>query len=307
MTSARSGRQVYCVVTDKYGQTVKTNTVTLTMAAAPLTITQQPQSVTVKNGETAAVSFTAEGNGLTYTWYYAAAGSTSFSKTTSFTSNSYSVAMNESRDGRQVYCVVTDQYGQTVKTDVVTLNMAATPLAIVTQPKDAVAAIGSKATVTVKAEGSGLKYAWYFAEKGSDKFTLTTSFTSNTYSVSMTEARSGRRVYCVITDSKGNSVTTDTVTLSAPAKPVITVQPQSVAVNNGEMAVVSFEATGEGLTYKWYYAAKGSSTFKATSSFTGPEYSVEMTSARAGRRIYCVVTDQYGQTVQTNTVTLNMG
>ena len=31
--------------------------------------------------------------------------------------------MNEDRDGREVYCVVTDKYGNTVMTDVVTLRM----------------------------------------------------------------------------------------------------------------------------------------------------------------------------------------
>lgn len=31
---------------------------------------------------------------------------------------------NESRAGRQIYCVVTDKYGISVKTDTVTLNMA---------------------------------------------------------------------------------------------------------------------------------------------------------------------------------------
>jgi hypothetical protein len=40
-----------------------------------------------------------------------------------FTGNTYSVKMDESRDGRQVYCVVTDAYGKKVSTNIVTLTM----------------------------------------------------------------------------------------------------------------------------------------------------------------------------------------
>ena len=49
--------------------------------------------------------------------------SSKFVLTTTFTGNSYYIAMNSARDGRQVYCVVTDQYGKTVKSDIVTLSM----------------------------------------------------------------------------------------------------------------------------------------------------------------------------------------
>ena len=71
----------------------------------------------------AKVSFKAAGDGLAYTWYFKDAGATSFTKTTAFTGNAYSVTMTEARDGRQVYCVVTDKYGKTAKTSTVTLNM----------------------------------------------------------------------------------------------------------------------------------------------------------------------------------------
>ena len=122
MDATRDGRQVYCVVKDKYGNSVKTNTVTLSMGNVAK-ITKQPVSVTVASGATAKVSFTATGDGLTYTWYFKNKGATSFSKTTSFTSNTYSVVMDATRDGRQVYCVVKDKYGNSVKSDTVTLRM----------------------------------------------------------------------------------------------------------------------------------------------------------------------------------------
>lgn len=94
----------------------------------------------------------------------------------------------------------------------------------------------------------------------------------------------------------------------APANPVlaITKQPESVAVAEGEKVVVSFEAVGEGLTYEWWYANKDWVNFSKTSSFTTNTYSLTMDATRDGRRLYCVVTDVYGNSVQTDTVTISM-
>ena len=84
---------------------------------------------------------------------------------------------------------------------------------IVTQPTDVTVAKGKTAKVMVQATGDGLTYQWYYKNAGASKFSLTDSFKGNSYSVSMSAARNGRQVYCVITDKYGNSVTTNTVTL----------------------------------------------------------------------------------------------
>jgi len=96
------------------------------------------------------------------------------------------------------------------------------------------------------------------------------------------------------------------VTLQLDTGLAITQQPESVTVAKGETAKVSFVAEGEGLTYEWYFKNKGAAAFTKTAAFTGPEYSVQMSAARDGRQIYCVITDEYGATVKTDTVTLNM-
>lgn len=89
---------------------------------API-ITKQPTSVTVASGETAKVTVGVEGENLTFQWYYADEGSGTFKLTTAFKSNSYSIAMNEARDGRRVFCVITDKDGNCVVTNIATLRM----------------------------------------------------------------------------------------------------------------------------------------------------------------------------------------
>lgn len=120
MTDKSAGRQVYCVVTDAYGKKVQSKTVTLGMTVS---ITKQPQSVAVEEGKTAKVTVKAIGDGLTYTWYFSDVDDATFKKTSTFKGNTYSVKMSEARDGRLVYCVITDAYGNKVATDVVSLKM----------------------------------------------------------------------------------------------------------------------------------------------------------------------------------------
>lgn len=90
------------------------------------------------------------------------------------------------------------------------------------------------------------------------------------------------------------------------AAPVITQQPVDLIAPIGKTVATTVKATGEGLTYSWYYKNKGSSTFTKTNSFKGDTYSVAMSDARNGRQIYCVVTDKHGNSVTSNTVTLKI-
>ena len=304
MNATRDGRRIYCVITDKYGNSVTTDTVTISMKT-PLAITKQPVSVSVNAGAQAKVTVSVQGEGLTYQWFYADAGSDTFKKTTAFKGNSYNVSMTAARNGRRIYCVITDKYGSSVTTDTVTLSMKSS-LVITAQPQNVTVVSGAQAKVTVSAQGEGLTYKWYYANKGSNKFLLTNTFKGNTYTAEMNATRDGRRIYCVITDKYGSSVTTDTVTLSMKSSLVITAQPQNVTVVSGAQAKVTVSAQGEGLTYKWYYANKGSNKFLLTNTFKGNTYTAEMNATRDGRRIYCVITDKHGSSVTTDTVTISM-
>ena len=85
--------------------------------------TQQAESVQQEVGKKFAITVKAQGDGLTYQWYY----KESYQKTFSVSSNkssAYAYAMQSYMNGRQVYCVITDQYGNQVVTEVVTLNVA---------------------------------------------------------------------------------------------------------------------------------------------------------------------------------------
>lgn len=267
-------------------------------------ITAEPEDVSVENGGKAKFTVQATGDGLTYQWYFKDVTASRFSRSTTGNSATYTVAMKESRDGRQVYCVITDQYGNTVQSRTATMRIRNTAK-IVAEPGDVTVAPGKVARVTVEATGDGLTYAWYYKNPSAKSFTKSASYTGDSISITMKEARDGRQVYCVITDQYGNSVTTSTATMTMEHYAEIVTQPKDASAVAGKSAKVTVKATGDGLTYAWYYKNPGSTKF-TKSSVKGSSYSLLMSAERSGRQLYCVITDQYGNTVKTDTVTLTL-
>lgn len=160
--------------------------------------------------------------------------------------------------------------------------------------------------VSVKAEGDGLVYKWYYKNKGDKTFTRTYSFSGPTYSLQMTSARDGRQVYCIVEDEGGSYVASGIFTLKMQTPLKVTAQPKSVTVAKNKTAKITVKATGDGLIYKWYYKDKGASKFTRTYSFKGASYSVQMNAKRSGRQLYCVIEDTYGNYLATKIVTIKM-
>jgi len=211
MTNDRAGREVYCVITDAQGKSVTTDTVKLIRGAEKLTIVTQPKDSEVALGETYRISVDVKGDGLKYQWYIRNEGSDKWYPS-AVTTKTYSGIMTKARAGRKVYCVITDAQGNSVTTDVAKLIRGAEKLTIVAQPADSHAALGEKCSVSVVAQGEGLRYQWYIRNANSDQWYLS-AITARTYTITMTKARANREVCCVITDSHGNQVTTQTATL----------------------------------------------------------------------------------------------
>jgi hypothetical protein len=62
----------------------------------------------------------AQGDGLKYQWYFRNAGSDKWYKS-SVKDNTYDDVMTKARANRDVYCVITDLYGNQITTEVMTL------------------------------------------------------------------------------------------------------------------------------------------------------------------------------------------
>lgn len=290
-----SGILVHCTIYNKYGIHITSEPFRIMQLA----IDTQPAGDCAASGKTVSTSVTAQGDDLTYQWYVKDPGKTKFTKSSN-TTDTYSFKMTKEKSGRQVYCVVTNKWGHSIKSETAKLSL----LAVKTQPKDAYADSGKTASTTVKATGSGLKYTWYVKNPGSDTF-IKSSVTKSTYSYKMTKAKSGREVYCVITDKYGNSVQTETATMKLKETVKLNGKLKGAAAGSKEKVSVTVKASGDGLKYTWYVKDPGSSKY-SKSSVKSDTYSYTMTSKKAGRRVYCVVTDRYGNSAKTNSVVLSM-
>ena len=306
MTRARHNREVKCVITDLWGKTVETEIATITgTVTVPLEITRQPESQTVMLGEMFNVTFDAQGDDLRYQWYFRQAGTEAW-YTSSQKDNSYDDVMTKPRHDRELYCVVTDAWGNQVATEPV-VTILATPkyeLAITAEPEDTTAKLGEEFCVTVEAQGDELKYQWYWRNVGSENWNVS-SERDNTYDAVMTKARHNREVKCVITDLWGKTVETGVATITATPSAVLAIvtQPTDAAAAMGENYCAAVEAQGDGLTYQWYFKNAGSDVWH-TSGVKDNTYDDVMTTARADRQVYCVITDLWGNTVTSDTVTL---
>ena len=304
-SSDQNGAQFYCVVRDQYGSNATSDTVTLT-TYNKAAITAQPQNKTVNSGNAYSFSISATGKSLTYAWYTKRSGDTGFTKAGS-TGTTLSGTASGTDNGMQVYCIVTDSYGNTARSNTVTLTVNAVPVRITVQPKSSiVSSSGSTGSTNVTAEGEGLTYQWYEKLPSASSFTKSTQ-TTRQYSIVMKPENTGIMLYCIVKDANGNSVTSNTVTLAIGNSLKITTQPSSVIVPSaGSKASTSVTAEGEGLTYEWYVKLPDSSYYAQTYVIDST-FSVLMTQARNGMQVYCLITDQYGRSVQSNTVTFSVG
>ena len=270
--------------------------------ASPTKVEITKESATAayaKLGAKVSVKVTAEGEGLVYTWYIKNDGGSKYSKS-SVTSATYSTTMSAKVKGRRVYCIVTDRYGNSVRSKTFLLRQAAS---ITKEPATtAYAKKSAKVSIKITASGDGLKYAWYIKNSGKSTYTKS-SLKTATYSATMSSAVKGRKVYCVVTDKYGKKVQSKTFLLRECVS--IVTQPKTVTVKKNATAKVTVKASGDGLKYTWYIKNAGASKYTKSSLKTAT-YSAKMTNTVKNRLVYCVVTDKYGKTVKTVTVKLKM-
>jgi hypothetical protein len=121
MTAAWDGMQIYCKVSNGTSS-VDSEIATLSLPS-DITITKQPQDTTAEIGQYATITVEAEGENLTYQWYYKAASDTAF-KASSAKTNTYRIKMTAAWDGMQIYCKVSNGTSS-VDSEIATLSLPA--------------------------------------------------------------------------------------------------------------------------------------------------------------------------------------
>ena len=131
--------------------------------------------------------------------------------------NSLSIKVTEARDGQQYQCIIEDEHGQIAYSTIVTLNLAKVDaITITSQPDDVYGGIGEYAAFSVSASGTGLTYQWQYSKDNGKTWKNSSSeeSTSSSMSIKITEARIGQQYRCVITDSSGNTTTSNAASIN---------------------------------------------------------------------------------------------
>lgn len=86
----------------------------------------------------------------------------------------------------------------------------------------------------------------------------------------------------------------------------ITQQPKAVTVKSGDKATFSVKATGDGLTYQWYYKKVGASGWTLWKTQNKATITATAKDCWAGRSVRCTVKDRYGKTVNSSSVKITL-
>ncbi len=276
-----------CRVTLSDGREFFSDEATLLVEAE---ITAQPQDARARIGDTAVFTVGAVGNGLTYRWQSDdGSGWTDAGSTTDTLLVTATAALN----GRDYRCVITDVTGKTMISNTASLYV----MGVTAQPADAHVDVGSTATFTVTALGTGLTYRWQYQEPGGSWTDCTAGGCSTaTLSVTATAQQNNNQYRCVVTDENGLQVTSDAATLTIKA--FIIEQSGDAGALPGNMVQFTVSAVGNGLTYCWQYRVTPDSAW-VNSDRAGCDTDTLTVTAEDqldGHQFRCLVTDDKGST-----------
>ena len=268
-----------------------------------LKITAQPTDQNIKLGDTIKLNVKAEGEGLTYQWYFKKAGQTSFSKWNGRTHATETVTPNATWNGIQLYCIVKDSAGNTEQSNPAKITVTGTPK-ITRQPVSQTVALGDTIQLSVKAEGVGLTYQWYFKKAGQTAWNKWKGRTHATETVTPNATWNGIQLYCEIRDAAGAKVSSSTARITVSGAPKITVQPVSQTMALGDTIQLSVKAEGVSLTYQWYFKKAGQTAWNKWKGRTHATETVTPNATWNGIKLYCEIKDGAGDSVKSDTVTI---
>ncbi|MBR2549706.1 MAG: hypothetical protein IKE92_06795 [Clostridiales bacterium] len=304
VTSSHHSKKYRCVITDSYGKKVYSDIATI-IVTPPLTITKQPVNYTGAAGNTATFSVTAQGTDPTYQWQVYSNGTWANSGATGAKTSKISFNITNNHNGKKYRCVIKDKNGQTVISNAVTVNVVSS-LTITKQPANYAGALGSTASFSVTAQGSGLSYQWQVYSNGTWSNSGATGAKTSKISFKVTKSHNGMKYRCVIKDKNGKTVTSNAASVKIVTALTITKQPTNYTGIAGDMATFTVTASGEGLTYQWQVYSNGAWRNSGATGATTNKIAFKVTKSHNGMKYRCVIKDKYGKTVTTNAVTMTV-
>jgi hypothetical protein len=304
-----------------YSVTVVNGISSITSAVARIavgsSIVSNPTSLSLHPAQVAFFSVAAQGIGsLAYQWFQIPSGGSTGVALSGGTSSSYSTPpVDVTYNGTQYYATVTDSCGPLSSTDAsLTVTAGNVPPTIIIQPVGETVAAGGTTSFSVVASGTPtLTYQWYRIPAGQKSGTLITGASSSTYNVPATDTTTANdqdSYYVIVSNNYGQAVS-DHAPLAVGNGILlqITGQPVTQYVDVGASATYQVTAVSSlPLTYQWYEASPGSSTFTAIPGATSSTYTWDSAALTDnGSVFYAVVSNGATSSVTSNSAGLFVG
>ncbi len=283
-------------------------------------LTSNPKSLSIFATQTATFSVAADGQvPFSYQWYLIPSGGSTGAAIPSATSSTYTTpAVDTSYNGDQYYATVGDSCGGSALTSssaTLTVTGGNVPPTITTQPVGQAVTAGSTPTFSAVASGTpALSYQWYSIPAGTVGGNPVAGANASSYTLpdtATTPANDQDAYYVMVSNAYGQAVSQSaTLAVGSGILLQITGQPATVYVNDGAAATFSVTASSSlPLSYQWYRADSGSSTFTAIAGATSATYTLNTTSASDTGAVFYAVVSNGGATaaVTSNSAALFVG
>ena len=325
--SYQYGYRFKCQVTDKSGKSTVSDECVL--YEKETTLTTVSNEIEAEIGKEVSIEVAAEGNKLTYRWYYSTDSGESWNKCMSYaytaedgtrTSKKYdgystgklSFTVQDVHVNMLFRCTVSDRRGKEYLSDNVALKVKLPELTISEQPQDVYGLINDEAIISVKAEGTSLKYLWYISKNNGETWTKSgyNGYKTSTLSFPIKSYQYGYMFYCVIEDKQGRKVTSDTVTIYEKETSIIK-EPEDVVCESGDKVELFVEAEGNMLSYLWQRSIDDGENWETCSTDTYEGVDSEKLSFVANEEtakyVYrCEITDRIKSKTYSRTVRIEV-
>jgi len=266
VTAGMNNNQYRCIVNGPgactpAGLTSAVATLTITSAVA---ITTQPVNVSVCTGNDATFTIAVSGVNPTYRWQESTNGGANWNDVVPAATGSTLTltAVTAGMNNNQYRAVVNgDCTPAEINSNAGTLTIN-TPASITAQPVGTTVCVGSDASFTVAASGSGLSYNWQVSTNGGANWNdLVPAVTTATLTLNaVTAAMNNNQYRCVVSIACNPAgVNSDPAVLNVNSAPSITAQPASATACEGGNASFCVTATGFNVGYQWQVNLQGCS------------------------------------------------
>jgi alpha-tubulin suppressor-like RCC1 family protein len=304
--TSESGYQFRATFKNVAGEAIS-KAATLTVRKIP-TVTQQPVSVTVEEGQNAVFEAVASGfPAPTEQWQSSSNGGATWANVAGATANQLTVANAKTSISGHQYRAVFKNVAGSATSEAATLTVQKVP-AVTKQPAGVTVNEGQNAVF--EATGSGFPTPaeqWEISTDGGSTWSVVEGATSTQLTVpNTTISEDGHQYRAVFTNAAGTAIT-QAARLTVQAPPVVTQQPANAIVLVGETA--TFEATASGFpapTEQWELSVNGGSTWTKVEGATGTQLSIENAQAAESGHKYRAVFKSAAGTATSDAATLTV-